>query len=67
MTRNFNAVVFRDGDWYVAQCLDVDVASQGKTEEEAMENLNEALILHFTPPVATLPPSIRQFELDIAA
>lgn len=57
MTRNFNAVVFIDGDWYVAQCLDVDIASQGKTEEEAMENLNEALMLHFTPPVATLPPS----------
>jgi predicted RNase H-like HicB family nuclease len=67
MTRNFNAVIIKEGEWYVAQCLDVDVASQGKTEDEAMKNLNEALLLHFTPPVATLLPNIRRFELEIAA
>ncbi|MEP7211875.1 MAG: type II toxin-antitoxin system HicB family antitoxin [Acidobacteriota bacterium] len=67
MTRNFNAVIFKEGEWYVAQCLDVDVASQGKTEDEAMKNLNEALLLHFTPPVATLLPNVRHFELEIAA
>ena len=67
MTQNFNAVIVKEGDWYVAQCLEVDVASQGKTEDEAMENLNEALLLHFTPPVATLLPNVRHFELEIAA
>ncbi|MGB7070490.1 MAG: type II toxin-antitoxin system HicB family antitoxin [Pyrinomonadaceae bacterium] len=67
MTQNFNAVIIKEGEWYVAQCLDVDVASQGKTEDEAMDNLNEALLLHFTPPVATLLPDVRHFELEIAA
>ncbi|MGQ0542923.1 MAG: type II toxin-antitoxin system HicB family antitoxin [Blastocatellia bacterium] len=67
MTQNFNAVIFKEGEWYVAQCLDVDVASQGKTEDEAMKNLNDALLLHFTPPVATLLPNVRHFELEIAS
>jgi predicted RNase H-like HicB family nuclease len=52
MTKGFNAVISREGDWYIAQCLEVDVASQGETEEEALVNLNEALLLHFAPPVA---------------
>ncbi len=67
MTQNFNAVIIKEGNWYVAQCLEVDVASQGKTEDEAMKNLNDALLLHFTPPVATLLPNLRHFELEIAA
>jgi Uncharacterized conserved protein len=67
MKRDFSAVIFKESEWYVAQCLDVDVASQGKTEDEAMENLNDALLLHFTPPVATLLPNVRHFELEIAA
>ena len=67
MTQTFNAVIIKEGEWYVAQCLEVDVASQGKTEDEAMKNLNEALLLHFTPPVATLLPNVRHFELEIAA
>jgi len=67
MTQNFNAVITKEGDWYIAQCLEVDVASQGETEDEALKNLNEALLLHFTPPVATVLPNVRHFELEIAA
>ena len=48
MTREFSAVVQREGDIFVAQCLDVDVASQGASEEEALANLQEAL--EFVPP-----------------
>jgi predicted RNase H-like HicB family nuclease len=53
MKRPFAATVWREGKWFVSQCLDVDVASQGRTEEEALENLKEALELHFEPPRAT--------------
>ncbi|MCA1631585.1 MAG: type II toxin-antitoxin system HicB family antitoxin [Acidobacteria bacterium] len=67
MKRNFNATVWREGEWYVAQCLEVDVASQGTTEEEALENLSDALELHFTPPVATITPHVRQIEVEVAA
>ncbi len=58
MMREFAASVWQEGDWYVAQALEVDVASQGESEEEALENLREALELHFEPPVATLLPQV---------
>ena len=67
MKRNFNATVWQEGEWFVAQCLEVDVASQGTTEEEALDNLSEALELHFTPPVATITPHVRTIEVEIAA
>jgi predicted RNase H-like HicB family nuclease len=67
MVKDFNAVISQEGEWFVAQCLEVDIASQGETEEEAIQNLNEALLLHFTPPVATILPQVRHFELEIAA
>ena len=50
MRREFAATVWQEGDWYVSQCLEVDVASQGETEDEALRNLQEALALHFEPP-----------------
>ena len=52
---------------FVAQCLDVDVASQGSSEEEALEALKEALELHFSPPSATTLPRIAVLEVDIGA
>ena len=52
MKRVIRASVSKEGEWYVAQALDVDVASQGKSVDEALTNLREALELHFEPPVA---------------
>lgn len=42
-----NTKVWKEGKYYVAQCLNVDVSSFGKTRKEALNNLNEALSLHF--------------------
>ena len=67
MKRTFSASVWQEGAWYVAQCLDVDVASQGRTEDEALENLREALELHFEEPRATLTPVTRKIEAEIGA
>jgi len=49
LKRTFSASVWQETDWYVAQCLEVEVASQGETEEEALENLREAIELYFEP------------------
>ena len=67
MVRPFAATVWREGNWYVSQCLEVDVASQGETEEEALANLKEALELHFEPPLATRPPMLRTVEVEVGA
>jgi predicted RNase H-like HicB family nuclease len=48
-------------------CLEVDVASQGETADEALANLGEALSLNFTPPVATALPDPRPVEVEIGA
>ena len=67
MKRPFAARVWKEGDWYVSQCLEVDVASQGHTEAEALSNLREALELYFEPPRSTRPAGIRTVEAEIAA
>jgi predicted RNase H-like HicB family nuclease len=67
MKRPFSATVWREGEWYVAQCLEIDVASQGETEEEALVNLKEALELHLEPPLATRPAEIRTIEVEVGA
>lgn len=67
MKRPFAASVWREGDWYVAQCLELDVASQGETEAEALTNLKEALELYFEPPQATRPPQLRLIEVEVGA
>lgn len=67
MTQEFTATVWREGDWFIAQCREVEVASQGPTEDEALANLREALELHFEPPHATILPSIRKIEVELDA
>ena len=67
MKRVFTASVSTEGKWHVAQALDVDVASQGETVDEALVNLQEALALHFEPPVSRAAPQIRRIEVEVAA
>jgi predicted RNase H-like HicB family nuclease len=40
-------VVYREEEFFVSQCLNVDVSSFGNTREEAVANLKEAVELHF--------------------
>ncbi len=44
--RTLTAAIHREEDWYVAQCLEVDVASQGSTIDVALANLAEAVELY---------------------
>lgn len=47
MTKVLNYVVYKEDEFYVSQCLNVDVSSFGNTQHEAIDNLNEALSLYF--------------------
>ena len=67
MKQILNATVWREGEWFVAQCLEIDVASQGETKNEALANLREALELHLEPPFATVLPEISSLEIELAA
>ncbi len=41
-----SAVIEKDGKFYVAHCMELQVTSQGKTIEESLKNLKEALELY---------------------
>ena len=43
----FKVSIWREGEWYVSQCEDLEIASQGRTIQEAQENLGEAIQLFF--------------------
>lgn len=62
----FTAAITHEPPWYTARCLEVEVASQGETADEALENLKEALELYFedTPlPEAIEAPVIATVEI----
>lgn len=69
MDNTFRYVVFEQDGAFVAQCLDVDVASEGDSEVQALAALKEALELYFedgkAPAVA--PKALRFGELAIDA
>ena len=66
MKQQIAAVVSQEDDeWYVAQCLEVDVASQGESEALALGNLGEALELHFEEPHAIAVPRVHTFEIEV--
>jgi len=37
----------KEDDWVVATCLENNIASQGKTIDEAIANLKEAMLLYY--------------------
>ncbi len=43
--RTLTAVIEREGDWFVAHCPELDIASQGTSVKDARANLTEALEL----------------------
>jgi len=47
MSLKVTVIVQKEENWYVAKCLENSVASQGKTIEEALINLKEAIGLYY--------------------
>lgn len=68
--RTLTAAVHQEEDWYVAQCLEVDVASQGHTIEEALGNLREAVELYLSEapnPDIAATPLVTSFQVPSTA
>jgi len=47
MNKQLTAIIEKEDDYYVALCPEVDVTSQGKSIEESLANLKEAIELFF--------------------
>jgi len=55
--KTLSAVIHKEGDWFVSLCPELDVASQGRTIEEAIANLKEAVSLYLEDEDVNLPDS----------
>lgn len=67
--RTLTAAIHQEEDWYVAQCLEVDVASQGRTIAEAVRNLSEAVEIYLEEiddpaPHLTDTPLVTSFQVS---
>lgn len=70
MVRTFTAAVHQEEDWYVARCLELDVASQGESLDEALANLREAVELYLdevSQPAIEATPLVTSFQVGMAA
>ena len=66
MSINFNVIIQKEENWYVAKCIDNSVTSQGKTIEEALLNLKEALELFIQNEEPVEPKEIFITTLEVA-
>lgn len=66
MSIKFNVIIQKEENWYVAKCIDNSVASQGKTIEEAIANLKEALELYMQNEQPIKPKEIFVTTLEVA-
>ncbi len=60
---NLKSVVWKEGKYYIAQCLNVDVSSFGRTKKEALDNLDEALELYFEDVKLSGLPKVERPEI----
>ncbi|MFB9275123.1 type II toxin-antitoxin system HicB family antitoxin [Cohnella cellulosilytica] len=70
ISMRLTAAVTKEGKWYVARCLEVEVTSQGETMDEALYNLREALELYFDEDMPIEPlvsPIIAPLDVEIRA
>jgi predicted RNase H-like HicB family nuclease len=67
MTKTYSAVIYREDNWYVAECPEVGTASQGQSIEEALNNLREAteLYLEEFPTTGSMHPILTTFEIAV--
>jgi len=70
MHRSIKAFVHKGDEYYVAECLEVAVVTQGRTLDETLANLQEAVALHLEGEnladfdLAPNPSLVVTFELE---
>jgi predicted RNase H-like HicB family nuclease len=65
MTAIFNIVIMKENPFYVAKCIDNNnITSQGKTMDEAIANLKEALELYYEDESEEIAPDTSNIFLS---
>lgn len=67
MSIRCTVIIQQEDDWFVAKCVENGVTSQGRTMDEALANLNEAVALYYEDNEAELPqPPVFVTTLEVA-
>lgn len=66
MSIKYNVIIQKEDDWYVAKCIDNNVASQGKSIEEALKNLKEAIELYYEDEEPIIPKQLLVTTLEVS-
>ncbi len=51
----FSSIVTKEDKWYVSNCPELGITSQGRSVESALENLKEAIELYLRDEDAKVP------------
>ncbi len=62
----FPIIITKEGKWFVASCPLLDVATQGKTENEVKENMADLINDYLTDPDTSKPSFEDLFSLSLA-
>ena len=65
MSIKYNVMVQKEENWYVAKCIDNSIASQGKSIEEALNNLKEAIELYYQDEKPIMPKQVLVTTLEV--
>ena len=65
MKLKLTCIVKPEENQYSALCLELDVASCGDTEEEAIANIKEAISLYLEPDDREVSPNAKVYEVAI--
>ena len=69
-TIELSAVIWKEGKWYVVNCPQLGIASQGKTIEEARKNIREAAELYLEEekekPLPVTHPIYTVFKVELS-
>ena len=71
MEKIIKALIYHDGQCYCAKCFEIDVFTQGKTIDQTIQNLKEAITLHLEGidpaeyGLAKTPSLLIMFECDL--
>lgn len=65
MSIKYNVIVQKEEKWYVAKCIDNSIASQGKSKEEALNNLKEAIELYYQDEKTIMPKQVLVTTLEV--
>ena len=68
MSFKVTVIIQQEDEWYVAKCLENGIASQGKTIEDSISNLKEAIELYYEdnePEFFMMPAFVTTLEVAI--